>query len=230
MQAKYLSIQEWAEADRPREKLLLKGKHNLSDAELLAILLGSGTKSLSAVDLAKSILKESDNNLNSLAKLNFNELIKFKGIGSAKAIAIISALELGKRRSSHSPISRPKIQSSKDAYQVLQKHLMDLHHEEFWILFLNRANDILSEKRISLGGMSGTVADPKIVFYEALQQKAQAIIIAHNHPSGNPTPSQADLALTKKLVAAGKMLDIQILDHIIFCDHCYKSFADEGIL
>ena len=222
------TIKSWAEEDRPREKLLLKGKASLSNAELLAILIGSGTRSLSAVDVSKLILKKANNDLNQLAKFGLKDLKEIKGIGEAKAISILSALELGRRRKASEQKQAPKITCSEDAYQLLQAHLIDLPHEEFWILLLNRANQVIKLERISAGGVSGTVADPKIIFKKALDQLASSIILAHNHPSGNLNPSQADISLTNKIKNAGKLLDINILDHLIITNTSFFSFADEG--
>ncbi|MGB3619508.1 MAG: DNA repair protein RadC [Catalinimonas sp.] len=228
--AAYVSINQWAEEDRPREKLELKGKAALSDAELVAILLGSGTVSRSAVDVAKDLLHRVDNNLNSLAKLSLRELQKTSGIGRAKAITIVSALELGRRRKESEPIRRPQITCSRDAYEALRPHLLDLPVEEFWVLLMNRANHVTRTLRISEGGVSGTVADPKVIFKAALEEMASGVILAHNHPSGNLQPSEADRQLTRKLSDGGRMLDIVVLDHLIVSDHRYLSFADEGLL
>lgn len=226
----HLSINKWAEEDRPREKLLLKGKSNLSDAELIGILLGSGTKTLSAVDLAKQILNHVNHDLHSLAKLSVVELMKFKGIGEAKAISIVSALELGRRRKESEPTKILQVRASKDAFEYLKSDFMDLPHEEFWIILLKRNNVIIRKEQISQGGISGTVADPKIIFKKAIDVQASSIILAHNHPSGNLKPSQADIQLTRKLKSAGELLDISIFDHIICADHNYYSFADESIM
>ncbi len=223
-------ILSWAEEDRPREKLLLKGKAALSDAELIAILIGSGTVELSAVDLSKVVLQQANNNLNELAKLTVKDLTKIKGIGEAKAISIIAALELGRRRKESEFVRKPKITSSADAYEQIKPYLLDLAHEEFWILLLNRANEVIRPMQISSGGVSGTVADPKMIFKVAVEYLASAIVLVHNHPSGNRTPSQADRDLTQKLKEAGKLLDIPVLDHLIFTETTYLSFADEGIL
>jgi DNA repair protein RadC len=226
----FLNIKEWAAEDRPREKLLLKGKSALSDAELIAILLGTGTTTQSAVDLAKSVLQNAGNNLHDLARLSIKDLIKVKGIGEAKAITIIAALELGRRRRELEADEKPKIGSSKDAYDVLKSTMLDLPHEEFWVLLLNRANRVVKKNQISQGGVAGTVADPKIIFKMALEELASGIILAHNHPSGNLNASQADIDLTKKLKEAGKLLEIQVLDHLIIAGQKYFSFADEGLL
>lgn len=223
-------ILSWAEEDRPREKLLLKGKAALSDAELIAILIGSGTRELSAVDLSKVILQKAANNLNELAKLSIKDLMKVKGIGEAKAISIIAALELGRRRKESEVVRRPRISSSRDAYEQIQPYLLDLPHEEFWLLLLNRANEVIKPVQVSQGGVSGTVADPKIIFKFAIENLSSAIILVHNHPSGNLKPSEADKELTRRLSSAGKLLEIPVLDHLIFTDGGYLSFADEGIL
>lgn len=225
-----LNILSWAEEDRPREKLILKGKAALSDAELIGILIGSGTRSLSAVDLSKIILGNVKNNLNELAKLSVKDLQQFKGIGQAKAITIVSALELGRRRRESQFIQKPKITCSQDAYEVIKPELLDLSFEVFWVLLLNRANQVIKKSQISTGGISGTVADPKIIFKIALESSCSAIILVHNHPSGNLKPSAADIHLTKKLKEAGSLLEIPVLDHLIFSDNGYYSFADEGIL
>jgi DNA repair protein RadC len=223
------NILSWAEEDRPREKLLLKGKAALSDAELIAILIGSGSRELSAVDLSKLILQSVNNNLNELAKLSINDLMKFKGIGEAKAISIAAALELGRRRKESETLKKPKITSSADVYEAIRPYLMDLQHEQFWVLLLNRANEVIRPQQISIGGVSGTVADPKMIFKAAIEHLASSIILVHNHPSGNLTPSQADKDLTKKVKEGGRTLDIPVLDHLIFSDNGHFSFADEGI-
>ncbi|QSE97396.1 RadC family protein [Fulvivirga lutea] len=225
-----LGIKNWAEEDRPREKLLLKGKASLSEAELIAILLGSGTKTLSAVDLAKQILAAHGNNLNELARLSVKELTKFKGIGEAKAISIVAALELGRRRNDSEVIRKPKITSSKDVFEIMKADLLDLQHEEFWVLLLNRSNLIIKKQLISSGGVSGTVADPKLIFKSALEELASGLILIHNHPSSNLKPSQQDINLTKKMVDAGRLLEIPVLDHVIFTNESYFSFADEGMM
>ena len=225
-----LNILSWAEEDRPREKLLLKGKSVLSDAELIAILIGSGTRSISAVDVAKMILSNANYNLNELAKFSIKDLKKVKGIGEAKAITIVSALELGRRRKDSEFAEKVKITCSNDIYQFMKPELLDMPKEEFWVLLLNRANRLIKKEQISSGGVSGTVADPKIIFKAALDQYASSIILVHNHPSGNLKPSQADIKLTNKMKEAGSLLEIPVLDHIIFGDEGYLSFADEGML
>ncbi len=223
-----LSIKSWAEADRPREKLLHQGKSALSDAELLAILIGSGTTEDSAVTLAQKILQSVGQNLNDLGRKSTAELRVFKGIGEAKAVTISAALELGRRRQLSRIADKPQVCCSRDAYDAVAPILVDLQHEEFWILNLNRANRILSRTRISSGGMAGTVVDAKVLFRRALHNEASAIILCHNHPSGNLFPSQADLDLTKKLAKAGKAIDIPVLDHLIVSERGFYSFADEG--
>ena len=225
-----LNIKSWAEEDRPREKLLLKGKAVLSDAELIGILIASGTKDKSAVDVARDILSSVGNKLNGLAKLTVKDLMKFKGIGEAKAITIVSALELGRRKKETEPDKQLQISNANDVYATIKPHLEDLKHEEFWILILNRRNQIIKKQLISSGGVSGTVADPKIIFNAALQELASSIVLIHNHPSGNLKPSQSDIGLTKKLKSAGDVLEIPIMDHLIYTDDGYYSFADEGML
>lgn len=229
-ESKPFNIKSWSPEDRPREKLLLKGTAALSDAELIAILLGSGTTTMSAVDLAKRILQGARNNLHDLARLSVNDLMKMKGIGEAKAITIIAALELGRRRKESDPDEKPKIVGSKDAFELLRPYLQDISHEEFWVMTLNRGNRVIKKHQVSQGGVAGTVADPKIIFKTAVEDLASGIVLAHNHPSGTVTASQADIDLTKKLRDAGKLLDIQILDHIIIAGTKYFSFADEGVL
>jgi DNA repair protein RadC len=226
----YISIKSWAEEDRPREKLLLKGRNALTDAELVAILIGSGSRSESAVDLSKRILKSVENNLNELGKSSISELMKFKGIGEAKAISIAAALELGRRRQLSDVKKRPQIRSSRDAYNVIAQLLVDLPHEEFWILLLNRSNHVIGRSQISSGGTSGTIVDAKMIFKKALEVQASAIIMCHNHPSGSLKPSQADLSVTKKIKQGGTYLDIGVLDHLIISERGYCSLADEGLM
>lgn len=223
-----LSIHQWAEEDRPREKLKLHGRRTLSDAELIAILIGSGSAEESAVELSRRILSDHDNSLEGLALKTVEDLCRYKGIGEAKAVAIIAALELGRRRQENPPAKKRKITSSWDVYFVLRPTFADLNHEEFWILLLNQANVVEAKKLISRGGRAGTIVDAKLVFEAALQHKATAIVLAHNHPSGSLTPSQQDRDLTKKLVKAGKLLDIRVVDHVIFGNGTYYSFSDEG--
>ncbi len=225
-----LTIKSWAEEDRPREKLLLKGKHVLSDAELIAILIGSGNAEQTAVELSKDILHKVEYNLNELSRMNVSDLVAFKGIGEAKAVSIVAAMELGRRRKDNAETKRDKISTSREAVEIFQPLLGDHLHEEFWVLFLNRANMILGKKPVSTGGMSGTVVDPKIIFKAALDNKASSIILCHNHPSGNTRPSEADIRLTKNLAEAGKVLEISVLDHIIVTQSGFYSFADEGMM
>lgn len=231
MQKEISTIKNWAEDDKPREKLINKGRQVLSDAELLAILIGSGTRSLSAVDLSKKLLSEAANhNLDNLSKLTVKELTKFKGIGEAKAVTIVAAMELARRRKYSAQEIKPVIRSSKTAYEIFNMHIGDLLHEEFYVLLVNRANKVLKTQRIGAGGISGTVVDVRLIFKYALENMATAIVLGHNHPSGQLTPSQADKELTKTIKAAGKILDIELLDHIIVGSNAYYSFADEGIL
>ena len=230
--AKRLAINFWAEEDRPREKMLAQGRRALSDAELIAILIGSGSKNESAVELSRRILAESNNDLNKLATFSIKDLTngRFKGIGEAKAISIIAALELGRRRKETTTQERPQITSSKDAFQLMAPFYSDLNHEEFWIILLNTANRVIGKHKLSKGGRAGTVVDVKILFEEVLSYKATSVILTHNHPSGNLKPSDQDRVLTKRISEAGKLLDIKILDHLIFSDTSYYSFSDEGEL
>lgn len=225
-----LSIQQLSLEDRPREKLLLRGRQQLSNAELLAILIGSGNHEKNAVELSQEILFSVQNNLQLLGQLSVKDLIQFQGIGEAKALTIISALELGRRRKEAEAIRKPKITCSKDVYNYIAPQLLDLEREEFWVLSLSRSNEILKADQISQGGVSGTVVDPKLVFKKALDNLASGLILIHNHPSGNLTPSKADLDLTKKIAEAGKFLEIPVLDHVIFANSGHFSFADDGLL
>jgi len=225
-----ISIKNWAEEDRPREKLIEKGKNNLSNAELIAILIGSGNKKESAVDLSKAILDSVQNNLIELARLSINDLGKFNGIGSAKALNIIAALELGNRRRGEKVLQKFKISSSNDAFELGQSLMSDAIYEEFWIFLLNRANRLMKKINISEGGISGTVADPKKIFKMAIENQCSSIIMCHNHPSGNTRPSEADIRLTRKMKEAGNLLDVAVLDHIIIGHEAYFSFADEGMI
>ncbi|MCR9286630.1 DNA repair protein RadC [Saprospiraceae bacterium] len=220
----------WAEEDRPREKLQIKGKQSLSDAELLAILLGSGSREETAVGLSKLILKGSGNNLYELGKRTTAELKKFKGVGEAKAITIVAAMELARRRQLSNILEKPKIVSSRDAFNLIAPILVDLPHEEFWILMLNRGNKVIGREKISIGGMASTIVDSKIVFRKAIEKQSTSIILCHNHPSGNLSPSQADIDLTQKLKKGGAIMEIPVIDHLIISDRGYYSFADEGIL
>ncbi len=223
-------LTSWAEEDRPREKLILKGKQSLSDAELLAILLSTGNRAETAVGLAKRLLKLVDHNLNELGKTSLKEMKKLNGIGEVKAITIAAALELGRRRQLSNAIEKKQIRSSRDAYNLLAPNIQDLGHEEFWILLLNRSNGVIAKERISMGGISGTVVDAKLIFKKALDVLACSIILCHNHPSGNLKPSQADIDITRKLKGAGENLEISVLDHLIISEMGFYSFADEGIL
>ncbi len=225
-----LSIRQWAEEDRPREKLVLKGKATLTDVELIAILLGSGSRSLSAVELARQLLSSVNYDLNMLAKMSIKELTKFNGIGEAKAVNIISALEIGRRRKESLTNEPIKIQSSKQIYDLMKPELMDLNHEEFWVIFLNRANKVIKKEAFSSGGITGTIADVRLIFKRALEELACSIILVHNHPSGSLKPSHADLKLTKKIKDSARLLDIDVLDHIIFTNEGYYSFLDEFLL
>jgi len=227
---KLLNIKSWDVEDRPREKLLLKGKENLSNSELIAILIGSGNKELSAVDLSKHILQSSDNNLDELGRLDIKSLMEFKGIGEAKALSIIAALELGRRRQGQASSKQTKITSSRDAAIIFQAQLADLPHEEMWLLLLNRGNKVISKTKISQGGISGTVADIKLIMKTILDNRASAVILCHNHPSGNLKASQADIKLTRQINEACTIMDIQLLDHIIVAKTGYLSLSDEGIL
>ncbi len=224
------SIKQWAEDDRPREKLIQKGRTSVSNSELLAILLGSGTRELSALELARQILEKADFKLSRLSRFTIEDLMKFKGVGAAKAVSIFASMELARRKSEEGNEELITIRSSKDVYHYLKPWLTDLSHEEFYVVFLNRANKIIGRKQISKGGISGTVVDGKIVFRHALEVQASAIILAHNHPSNQRKPSTQDIRLTKKMIEFGKMIDLQVIDHLIFCDNNYFSFLDEGII
>lgn len=224
------SIKYWAEDDRPREKMLLKGKEALSDVELIAILIGSGTKTKSAVDLAQLLLSASNHSLYELGKRTIPELKELKGVGDAKAVTIAAALELGRRRKGEPRKKITKLSSASDAYDLLRGHYEDLDYEEFRIIGLSKSNNVIGVELISRGGRSGTVADGKIIFKKLLDMKASACILSHNHPSGTLRPSDMDLKLTRELLAFGRCIDLQILDHIIITDNGYYSFADEGVL
>lgn len=225
-----LSIKDLSDDDKPREKLLLKGRNSLSDAELLAILIGSGSREESAIALCQRILNGTQNNLNQLAKLSVKDLMTYKGIGEAKAISIVAALELGRRRKSSEGIEQRAIQSSEQAYEEFRAVLEDLPHEEFWVLLLNRANKVISKQLVGRGGISSTSADVRIILKLALDHLASGIILGHNHPSGNLKPSQADKLLTNKVKEAAQLIDIQVLDHLIIGNNAYLSFMDEGVM
>lgn len=224
------SIKNWNEDDRPREKLMLKGRASLSDAELIAILIGSGSRNESAVSLSQRILASVSNNLSELGRCTLSELMQFKGIGQAKAITIAAALELGRRRRNGEALERKKITSSRSVFEYVQPLLGDLAHEEFWVLFLNNSNKVIKSEQLSKGGITGTIVDVRLAFKQALQLGAVSIILAHNHPSGTLKPSQADIQLTKKIKTAGESLDIKVLDHLIITEKAYFSFADENML
>jgi DNA repair protein RadC len=224
-----LTIKSWAEEDRPREKLQLKGRQSLTDAELVAIIIGSGNSELSAVELSRQILTSVNNDLYELGKKPLDFLLQFKGIGEAKAISIAAALELGRRRSLAETKPQDKIVSSKLAFEIISPVLSDLPHEEFWIICLNRSCRYISKHKISSGGISGTVADTKLIFSVAIKELASNIILCHNHPSGNSSPSEQDIRLTKSLTAAGKILDILVLDHIIIANNNYYSFIENDM-
>jgi DNA repair protein RadC len=227
---KHITIKSLAEDDRPREKLATMGRHNLSDAELLAIILGSGNRYETAVQLAQRMLSEHQNNINELAKLSLGELKKFKGVGDAKAVTISAAFELGRRRKESDAVDRIKITASSVAYELMQKRLDNLPHEEFWMLLLNRSNQVIKEEYLSKGGISGTVVDVRLVCKSAIENNASGVVIAHNHPSGQVFPSDQDKSITKKLKEALRTFDISLLDHIIIGDQKYFSFADDLIL
>ncbi|MCX7547883.1 DNA repair protein RadC [Xanthomarina sp. F1114] len=224
------SIKNWNETDQPREKLRDKGKASLSDAELVAILIGSGSRNETAVDLSKRILASVDNKLNALGKLSLKQLMTFKGIGEAKAITIAAALELGRRRGGEELIQKKKITSSQSVFQIMQPILGELPHEEFWIIYLNNSNKIIQKNQLSKGGITGTLVDVRLVLKNALEVGATGLILVHNHPSGTLKPSEADKQITRKLKLAGESLDIKVLDHVIVTEKAYFSFADESLL
>lgn len=230
METTAFSIKYWAEDDKPREKLMLKGKSTLSDAELIAILIGSGSRNESAVELSKRILSGVDNNLNALGKLSLKQLTAFKGIGDAKGVAIVAALELGRRRRAEETVELKKISSSKSVFEIMQPLIGELPHEEFWVLYLNNSNKVIYKTQISKGGITGTVVDTRLIYKAALEHNATSVILTHNHPSGALQASDADKQITRKLREAGKHLDIAVLDHVIVTEKSYFSFADEGIL
>lgn len=227
---KKLSIREWALEDRPREKLVANGISSLSNAELLAIIIGSGTRKDTAVEVAKKVLNIAGNNLHELGKMDLANLKKIPGIGSARAMAIISCIELGRRRNTSGRLPETKISGSKDVFTLFQPLLGDLNHEEFWILLLSRSNRVLDRVRISQGGISGTIIDTRIILKNAVDRLSSSIILCHNHPSGNLQPSDADIRITNKLKDSAQIMDINLIDHIIVADNSYFSFADEGLL
>lgn len=224
------SIKNWSQDDQPREKLLYKGKSVLSDAELVAILIGSGNRDESAVALCKRILASVDNNLSALGKLSIKQLMLFKGIGEAKAITIAAALELGRRRRGEEALEKKKITSSASVFELMQPIIGELQHEEFWIIYLNNSNKVIHKTQLSKGGITGTLVDVRLVLKTALEVSATGLILAHNHPSGTLKPSEADKQITNKLKIAAQSLDIKVLDHLIITEKAYFSFADETIL
>ena len=228
MEYKNLTIKNWAVEDRPREKLMKNGVESMSDAEILAILIGSGTKNQSALELSRKLLFASSNNLYELGKMSMDEITSIKGIGKAKAIIILAALELGRRRKYGDPSEKLHIRSSKDIFEFYQPILADLPHEELWVMLLNRSNRVIENIRISKGGVSGTVIDSRIILNKALSRLASGIVICHNHPSGNPEPSRADMSITEKIGIAAKTMDIRLVDHLIIADSKYYSFSDDG--
>lgn len=225
----YTPINQWAEDDRPREKFLLKGKSSLSDSELLAILIGSGSRNESAVQLCQRILASTNNNLNQLGKISVNQLTNFKGIGEAKAISIAAALELGRRRRAEESVELKKITSSKMVFEIMQPIIGELPHEEFWVLYLNNSNKVIHKSQLSKGGLTGTVVDVRLIFKTAFEHNAISIILTHNHPSGKLLASDADIQITKKIKEASRHLEINVLDHIIITENGFYSFNDEGI-
>ena len=230
MDYRNLPIKNWAVEDRPREKLLRNGIGSLSDAEILAILIGSGTRNLTALELSRNILNSVNNNLRSLGKLEMQDLVRIRGIGNAKAITILAALELGRRREFASGPEKTKIASSKDAFRIFQPMLGDIPHEEFWILLLNRSNCVIDKICISKGGITGTVIDTRLILKQALDRLTSGIILCHNHPSGNLEASDADKKITEKIKTAARYMDIILIDHIIIGENKYYSFADSGLI
>ena len=224
------ALTTWAVEERPREKVMANGVQYLSDSELLAILLGSGTKHITSVELARQILKGAGNSLQQLGRQGIGELVRIKGVGPAKAITILAALELGRRRAGLQHSEKTPVKSSETVYRLFHPLMGDLEHEEFWLLMLNRANRVLGRYKVSQGGLSGTVIDTRIILKKALDNLASSIIVCHNHPSGNKQPSDADLKITEKLKKAAEMLEIKLLDHVIIADKSYFSFADEGLI
>ena len=230
MTTEIIPLRDWSPQDLPREKLLRKGTSALSDAELIALLLGSGTRATSSVELGRRVLHHANNSLHDLARMTVKDLVRVSGIGHTKAMSIVAALELGRRRRELNQEARPRLGKSADAFDLLKPLLQDIPHEEFWIILVNRANRLIKIGQISQGGVAGTIADPKIIFKMAIEELASGIILAHNHPSGNMTASQADIELTRKLSAGARLLELQVLDHIILAGQKYFSFADEGLI
>ncbi len=225
-----IPVREWSPEDRPREKMMLKGLPALSDAELLSLVLGTGSKTTSSVELGKRVMHAADNNLHELARMSVEDLVRVAGIGKMKAMTIVAALELGRRRRDINPASRPRLTKSSQAFEILRPAMQDIPHEEFWVILVNRANRMIKLKQVSQGGVAGTIADPKIIFKLAVEELASGIILAHNHPSGNMAASQADIELTRKLSAGARLLEMQVLDHLILAGQKYFSFADEGLM
>jgi len=225
-----LSIKQWAVEDRPREKMLKHGFAALSNAELMAILIGSGNRQESAVELSRRILADFKNDLDQMGKASVDKLKTYKGMGEAKTINVLAALELGKRRQLTESDIRPKVNTSEDAFSIMAIDLVELQHEEFWVLYLDRANNLIGKARVSQGGISGTVIDVRIIMKQAIEKLASSIVLLHNHPSGNLNPSQADIDITKKAADAAKLLDMNVIDHLIIADRKFMSFADEGML
>jgi DNA repair protein RadC len=228
--ANKLSINKWAEEDRPREKMLMKGAEALSDAELFAILIGSGNQGESAVELMRRILDSCSNDLNSLARWDIHDFSRFKGMGPAKSLTLMAALEIGRRRAATPVRERKAVRCSKDIYDIFRTKLMDLPYEEFWVLLLNQSNKVIDTVRVSSGGIAGTYVDVRLVLREALLRHATQIAVVHNHPSGNNQPSSEDRSLTQRISKASETMNIRLLDHVIICESCYYSFADEGML
>ena len=220
------TIKDWATEDRPREKMLIKGRETLSDAELVAILLGSGNKKETAVDLSRRILSDVDNNLIKLSQLSIGNMMQYDGVGEAKAVTIAAALELGRRRRFAEAAQKAKISNSSDAFEYFYSRMSDLSHEQFWVMLLNSSNEVLKLERIGVGGINGTTADPKVIFSTAIENHATALMLCHNHPSGNVSPSETDRKLTDHIVSGGRILEITVLDHIIIGENNYYSFAD----
>lgn len=230
MQAQKTTIPHWSEDDRPREKMMLKGRNSLSDAELIAILIGTGSSRKSAVDLGREVLHLTNGDLYEFGKLRLSQLCEIKGIGKSKAVSILAALELGRRRKEIQIVKRPKIDSSEKAFKELRSYFTDLSHEEFFVMYLNRANELIQVKQLSIGGVSGTYVDPKMVFKFGIDAGASGIILAHNHPSGNLKPSESDEKITRKILQFGDLIEMPVLDHLIVTDNGYFSFSDQELL
>lgn len=225
-----MSIKFLAEDDRPREKFLLKGKNSLSDAELLAIIMGSGNREDSAVELGRKILSSVGNNWHNLSLLQISDLMKFKGIGEAKAISVAAALEIGRRKAAQEIPEKEKVTSVNDLYKIFSQYLSDLQTEEFWAIFLDQKNHVIYKTQISKGGISGTLVDVRVIFRIAIEHFATSVVVAHNHPTGNLTPSQPDISITRRIKEAGDLLDIKLLDHLIIGENSFFSFSEQGLL